>query len=92
MYVIESREVRRIPVGVLWAFPSFLVTRLFTTIPESENRRILNLRTTDLGFRASRNVQCFRVYRAILGGYLFVLITAGSGCSLIFPNQRPGES
>ncbi len=27
MYVIESREVRRIPVGVLWAFPSFLVTR-----------------------------------------------------------------
>jgi hypothetical protein len=50
------------------------------------------VRTTDLGFRAPHGAQCFRVYRAILGGYPFVLITAGSGCLFLFQNQRTGES
>jgi hypothetical protein len=50
------------------------------------------VRTADLGFRASHSAQCFRVYRAISGGYPFVSKTAGSGCLLIFQNVRTGES
>ncbi len=50
------------------------------------------MRTRDLGFRASHSAQRFRVYRAVLGGYLIASITAGSGCVLIWQNNRTGGS
>ncbi len=49
MYVIASREVRQIPVGVLGAFPSFWLQRFHLAISRAIGWNFFNSRERSLG-------------------------------------------